>query len=68
MVAHNHLWWDLMPSSGVSVLMYNNKSLGQREQGLSEQSWPEWAEVLNSIPSNYMKAHNYPYSYSVHIH
>ena len=29
-VAHNHLWWDLMPSSGVSedsyhVLTYNNK-------------------------------------------
>jgi hypothetical protein len=28
MVAHNHLWWDLMPSSGVSedsysVLTYN---------------------------------------------
>jgi hypothetical protein len=32
MVAHNHLQWDLMPSSGVSedsytVLIYNNKSL-----------------------------------------
>jgi hypothetical protein len=43
----------------------------QSEQGLSErgnlseQGWPEQAEILNSISNNHMKAHNYLYSYSV---
>jgi hypothetical protein len=48
-----------MPSSGVSedsysVLMYNNKSLGWSEQGLSKQvdqskrGHPEQAEVLKN--------------------
>ena len=52
MVAHNHPWWDLMPSSGVSEDSYSvlciitNKSLGRSKQGLSERSWPEQAEVL----------------------
>jgi hypothetical protein len=40
-----------------------NKTLGQSKQGQSEQ-----AEVLNSIPSNHMMAHNFLYSYSVHIY
>ena len=39
-----------------------NKSLGQRERDRLEQ-----AEVLDSIPSNHMMAHNHQYSYSVHI-
>jgi hypothetical protein len=29
-------------------------------------SRPEGAEVLNSIPNNQMKVHNYLYSYSVY--
>ena len=73
MVAHNHLWWDLTPSSGVSensysVLMYNNKSIFGQERTGSEQSWLKQAEVLNSIPNNHMKAYNHLYSYSVLIY
>jgi hypothetical protein len=53
MVAHNHLEWDLMPSSGVyedsySVLKIINKSLGLSEQGMSKQSWPERAGLTEA--------------------
>jgi hypothetical protein len=56
MIAHNHLQWDRMPSSGVSedsysVVTYNIFG-------------PEQAVVLSSVPSNHMMAHNH----SVHIY
>jgi hypothetical protein len=57
-----------MPSSGVSedsysVLTYNNKKIN-----LWSKWGPEQAEVLSSIPSNHMIAHNHLYSYSVLIY
>jgi hypothetical protein len=57
-----------MPSSDVyedsySVLMYNNKYIFG-----PEQVGPERAEILSSIPSNHMMAHNHLYSYSVLIY
>jgi hypothetical protein len=52
----------------IIVYIIINKSLGWSKQGLSERSRPEQAEVLNSIPSNHMKAHNHLYSYSVLIY
>jgi hypothetical protein len=43
--------------------------LGQRERGLEqEQVGLEKAEILSSIPSNHMKAHNHLYTYSVLIY
>jgi hypothetical protein len=57
-----------MPSSGASedsysVLIYNNKKVfGPEQTGL------EQAEVLNSIPSNHMVAHNHLHSYNVLIY
>jgi hypothetical protein len=57
-----------MPSSGASensnnVLTYNNKQIFGPERAELEQ-----AEVLSSIPSNHMMAHNHLHSYSVLIY
>ena len=46
-----------------SVLTYNNKYIFG-----PEGAGPERTEVLSSIPSNYVMAHNYLYSYSVLIY
>jgi hypothetical protein len=42
--------------------------LGQSEQGLSKQGWPEQVKALNSIPNHHMKAYSHLYSYSVLIY
>jgi hypothetical protein len=42
----------------LKILSSNPHSLGRSKWG-----WLKWAEVLNSILNNHMKAHNYLYIY-----
>ena len=47
--------------------IFGPERAGQEQSGLTGASGarPKGAEVLNSIPSNHMMAHNHLYSYSV---
>jgi hypothetical protein len=60
MVVHNHQWWDLMPSSGVSEDSYSvlKKNKGGRagEMVSTEEHLLFWD--LHSVPSTHMMAYN----------